>query len=113
MNNDLTIPGPESPFKLIEFCIDYFNSTHIVLVGSYYAQERTAFIDLSNNLWTDGPTLTRPRTYVACATVTHPNGTRYFIIAGGAGGDATATETEILSEDNPDSWMIGNELIIL
>ena len=83
------------------------------MVGSYFANERTAFIDLSNNLWTDGPNITRSRTYPACATVTHPNGTRYFIIAGGATSGATQKETEILSEDNPDSWMIGNELIML
>ena len=90
------VPWDDDTFMLIE------GKAFITSIDFAYATGKTYFINMANNIITNGPKMLKGRYNFACHTL-NINGDDYIIVAG---GESSAKSTEILSKANYESGWI-------
>ena len=106
------------PTLLKGHCAVFIDNNTLMVIGGYKfpaSYDKTYFLDLASNVWTDGPPLTTNRAYHTCNIVTDCRGNKQVVVVGGyaTGVAIPIIQTVEIYDIDSQTWSAGTVNLVL
>jgi hypothetical protein len=104
---------PQSiPFKFNAYCSVLVNPTTVLVIGSEPSQgsSTTYYLNIENDIWTQGPYLNNIRENTSCGKVRRSNNSQEFSIIVAGGWDVFQQSSVEILDQGAEEWRKGPEL---